>query len=120
MSCSLIHPTGYVYIFFFNDTATTEIYTLSLHDALPISLRSPISGKVTPGCDDTNCNATAGSATPKPRQTRSIAAARLRIDRKSKSLKSSQAHISYAGLFFEKKKKYTNHTYTTPCMTYIP
>src|SRR3989454_6993571 len=27
-----------VFIFFFNDTATTEIYTLSLHDALPISL----------------------------------------------------------------------------------
>src|ERR1041385_9569116 len=26
-------------VFFFNDTATTEIYTLSLHDALPISLR---------------------------------------------------------------------------------
>src|SRR2546427_10112829 len=28
--------------FFFNDTATTEIYTLSLHDALPISLRAPV------------------------------------------------------------------------------
>src|SRR3712207_8916207 len=28
-------------LFFFNDTATTEIYTLSLHDALPISARSP-------------------------------------------------------------------------------
>src|SRR5690348_17546891 len=27
-----------MFIFFFNDTATTEIYTLSLHDALPISL----------------------------------------------------------------------------------
>ena len=27
-------------VFFFNDTATTEIYTLSLHDALPISLKS--------------------------------------------------------------------------------
>src|SRR3989475_3978217 len=27
----------HLYIFFFNDTATTEIYTLSLHDALPIS-----------------------------------------------------------------------------------
>src|SRR5258708_11351660 len=26
----------YIYLFFFNDTATTEIYTLSLHDALPI------------------------------------------------------------------------------------
>src|SRR3990167_13425 len=29
--------------FFFNDTATTEIYTLSLHDALPISLRTAFS-----------------------------------------------------------------------------
>src|SRR5215813_7069194 len=28
--------------FFFNDTATTEIYTLSLHDALPISLHNPV------------------------------------------------------------------------------
>src|SRR5256886_14304106 len=30
------------FFFFFNDTATTEIYTLSLHDALPISISSPI------------------------------------------------------------------------------
>src|SRR2546427_2654937 len=29
----------YFYFFFFNDTATTEIYTLSLHDALPISIK---------------------------------------------------------------------------------
>src|SRR2546427_12145280 len=29
-----------LYFFFFNDTATTEIYTLSLHDALPISIRN--------------------------------------------------------------------------------
>src|SRR5229473_8693167 len=36
----------YVYcFFFFNDTATTEIYTLSLHDALPISLNSGIDPK---------------------------------------------------------------------------
>src|SRR5258708_19033460 len=28
----------FYYVFFFNDTATTEIYTLSLHDALPISI----------------------------------------------------------------------------------
>src|SRR3712207_7073952 len=33
-------PYVYVIIFFFNDTATTEIYTLSLHDALPIYRRS--------------------------------------------------------------------------------
>src|SRR3712207_9364161 len=30
----------YLFFFFFNDTATTEIYTLSLHDALPISMSS--------------------------------------------------------------------------------
>src|SRR3990167_9157804 len=30
-----------LFVFFFNDTATTEIYTLSLHDALPICLGSP-------------------------------------------------------------------------------
>src|SRR3712207_8832852 len=32
-----------MHIFFFNDTATTEIYTLSLHDALPILTKTPIS-----------------------------------------------------------------------------
>src|SRR5438034_8862476 len=31
----------FFFFFFFNDTATTEIYTLSLHDALPISYRRP-------------------------------------------------------------------------------
>src|SRR2546430_11283340 len=33
-------------IFFFNDTATTEIYTLSLHDALPICMRRHHAGEV--------------------------------------------------------------------------
>src|SRR3712207_6991790 len=32
----------YMFLFFFNDTATTEIYTLSLHDALPISPRARV------------------------------------------------------------------------------
>src|ERR1043165_2159170 len=36
--CTIIRK--YSFIFFFNDTATTEIYTLSLHDALPISVCS--------------------------------------------------------------------------------
>src|SRR5215216_6851640 len=31
----------FLFVFFFNDTATTEIYTLSLHDALPISALAP-------------------------------------------------------------------------------
>src|SRR5438046_10581402 len=40
-SFSIFSPTPlYSFIFFFNDTATTEIYTLSLHEALPISIRT--------------------------------------------------------------------------------
>src|SRR5256885_16576217 len=37
VSCSLLCHPSTLFFFFFNDTATTEIYTLSLHDALPIS-----------------------------------------------------------------------------------
>src|SRR5690348_17615945 len=37
---SITHIISYSLFFFFNDTATTEIYTLSLHDALPICVRS--------------------------------------------------------------------------------
>src|SRR5256885_17017010 len=40
VSAQLDFWTMYVLVFFFNDTATTEIYTLSLHDALPISRRA--------------------------------------------------------------------------------
>src|ERR1039457_7644030 len=36
-SYTLLFPCFFFFFFFFNDTATTEIYTLSLHDALPIS-----------------------------------------------------------------------------------
>src|SRR5476649_3066155 len=35
---------AHLFVFFFNDTATTEIYTLSLHDALPISQTSGTAG----------------------------------------------------------------------------
>src|SRR3712207_9485412 len=43
--CALyIHVILFI-VFFFNDTATTEIYTLSLHDALPISTPSTASGR---------------------------------------------------------------------------
>src|SRR3712207_7846763 len=39
------------FIFFFNDTATTEIYTLSLHDALPISAPRPLAAPGDSGDD---------------------------------------------------------------------
>src|SRR2546430_7702515 len=46
---SSVRLKGYLCIFFFNDTATTEIYTLSLHDALPIcASAAPGRGQVGP------------------------------------------------------------------------
>src|SRR5574341_1004712 len=54
--CLLVFPPLYLCFFFFNDTATTEIYTLSLHDALPIlyliflMLCKTPSSKPTPMC----------------------------------------------------------------------
>src|SRR5438067_9141837 len=39
----------FFFFFFFNDTATTEIYTLSLHDALPISYERVLAGQSMPG-----------------------------------------------------------------------
>src|SRR3712207_8934002 len=70
---------GHVYIFFFNDTATTEIYTLSLHDALPIfglvgytstklhgTTRNPWNPALTPG-GSSGGTAAAGSGGGGPR-----------------------------------------------------
>src|SRR5438874_12237977 len=39
LSMYMLHATNLLFFFFFNDPSTTEIYTLSLHDALPISRR---------------------------------------------------------------------------------
>src|SRR5258705_3181947 len=88
--------------FFFNDTATTEIYTLSLHDALPICVdrRSGAERGVAEGrpCD-------AAAAAREPRQDGSSIAR----DRKSTRLNSSHLGISYA-VFCLKKKKETRDT----------
>src|SRR5947209_15896723 len=84
--------------FFFNDTATTEIYTLSLHDALPISrilaqnlvhVRIWLPSKRAPYRFD-------GS----------------QIDRKSTRLNSSHANISYAVFCLKKKKKLKFYLYS--------
>src|SRR2546430_14792860 len=78
--------------FFFNDTATTEIYTLSLHDALPI-FRG--------GARDAFQITDSGFAVRRVR----IARGRER-DRKSTRLNSSHSQISYAVFCLKKKKVY--------------
>src|SRR3712207_8464861 len=96
-------------IFFFNDTATTEIYTLSLHDALPIFLaelgdlrvdgqRGLLGGAGGSGEREGRCESERGGDLEHGAQSRR--------DRKSTRLNSSHANISYA-VFCLKKKKTT-------------
>src|SRR5947209_14400705 len=82
--------------FFFNDPATTEIYTLSLHDALPILLK--------------NIARPEGNATGITSLFQSVPGKWLE-DRKSTRLNSSHANISYA-VFCLKKKKKRNRTHS--------
>src|SRR5260221_14763975 len=84
------------FFFFFNDTATTEIYTLSLHDALPIShLTQEFRFSCcmpSPPCSPSSCWGRPSSSSR---------------DRKSTRLNSSHTVISYA-VFCLKKKKNNN------------
>src|SRR3712207_7168198 len=102
--------------FFFNDTATTEIYTLSLHDALPISMRI-VYASFSPGLRWNEQYAQLAEHTLvrlRCRLTLNITrspfiSVRLwcanRPDRKSTRLNSSHANISYAVFCLKKKKK---------------
>src|SRR3712207_7672093 len=87
--------------FFFNDTATTEIYTLSLHDALPIFFRQKGAFTGSEAEWQTLIHHYGGN----PLALKLVAAAIQDLDRKSTRLNSSHANISYA-VFCLKKKKY--------------
>src|SRR2546422_11066739 len=80
--------------FFFNDTATTEIYTLSLHDALPISQ-----------CRKTAQNRFRFTGSRSLFAARAHSSGEPRRDRKSTRLNSSHGYISYAVFCLKKKKK---------------
>src|SRR2546426_2647625 len=78
-------------LFFFNDTATTEIYTLSLHDALPISLLLRLRGRA--------------ELIDEPFSNNGVSPLKAgRRDRKSTRLNSSHLVISYAVFCLKKKK----------------
>src|SRR5438034_2442907 len=89
-------------VFFFNDTATTEIYTLSLHDALPIfdcpkACRPYLSRMATGSRSMSNARATLPEVSTER-------------DRKSTRLNSSHTVISYAVFCLKKKKKKKKYT----------
>src|SRR2546428_8030603 len=96
---STYRPSHAKFLFFFNDTATTEIYTLSLHDALPISV-----GRV-------------ASYTFAPVHAHQTIAASFALDnayqdRKSTRLNSSHDQISYAVFCLKKKQVHNQPHYT--------
>src|SRR5204863_7697215 len=90
--------------FFFNGSATTEIYTLSLHDALPISRRLAMTqlSPVSRNCSLPAVFQSSWCTLPARRSTRS----RRVSDRKSTRLNSSHVEISYAVFCLKKKTKY--------------
>src|SRR3989442_12047746 len=92
--------------FFFNDTATTEIYTLSLHDALPIC-RAPAShGDVLgPGRFDGALRSHGPGGFARGHFDLSEVRRRTDQDRKSTRLNSSHVRISYAVFCLKKKKE---------------
>src|SRR3712207_7431868 len=106
-----------MFVFFFNDTATTEIYTLSLHDALPICAhlahQHPDRPAVRDGVMEVEQEVVAlpGQAHEESREQRPAlqveAPARQlplqALDRKSTRLNSSHANISYAVFCLKKK-----------------
>src|SRR5436309_5603987 len=96
----LARPFIVVFLFFFNDPATTEIYTLSLHDALPIKTKDAERIDVWPS----------RLALGEPMPTIPLSLDDGLLDRKSTRLNSSHVKNSYA-VFCLKKKK---HTYRRP------
>src|SRR2546430_5800784 len=94
------------FFFFFNDTATTEIYTLPLHDALPIYGRGGAARSGEPPFGRLELGE------QRRRQALAVPAQILaQLDRKSTRLNSSHSQISYAVFCLKKKKKnYTTHS----------
>src|SRR2546427_4957755 len=93
------------HFFFFNDTATTEIYTLSLHDALPICPANP-AGTSTDRSAHRSATAGGRATAARRRDARSGTVHRscAARDRKSTRLNSSHSQISYAVFCLKKKK----------------
>src|SRR2546422_10650713 len=105
-SFSFLFYFFYLFFFFFNDTATTEIYTLSLHDALPIFLLEPVEAAAVRAARDAGDRPRRRPRARPRRDQRGRARGRRAAgvgDRKSTRLNSSHGYISYAVFCLKKK-----------------
>src|SRR3712207_9414791 len=92
------------HFFFFNDTATTEIYTLSLHDALPISAACRRAENAPRGCTRRGRAATPRAEWGTAPRTRCARAGFRRSEEHTSELQSRQYLV--CSLLLEKKKKF--------------
>src|SRR5688572_23785964 len=100
---SIVHPPYslhyfFFFFFFFNDTATTEIYTLSLHDALPICSFWPATTRLPRRCRP-----------PKPRGSTRLPRLSRRSEEHTSELQ-SQSNLVCRLLLEKKKKKQKKQT----------
>src|SRR3712207_8469441 len=95
-------------VFFFNDTATTEIYTLSLHDALPIFDQPGVKAGVILEWLKADYGLGRGHGMALVHVIQKGPQIDAKQDRKSTRLNSSHANISYAVFCLKKKKNKTN------------
>src|SRR3712207_6882504 len=102
------------HFFFFNDTATTEIYTLSLHDALPICGRGRDRRE---GSQDRHLPGLRGGRPARKQDRLGGQDHAPPEDRKSTRLNSSHANISYAVFCLKKKKKMSDYHLIPHCLT---
>src|SRR5438552_7527496 len=99
-------------IFFFNATATPEIYTLSLHDALPICWTKSVKNQFRHGLvQPMRAGIPASQSSKAERGELGWPESLLALDRKSTRLNSSHQIISYAVFCLKKKKKKIKYNY---------
>src|SRR2546422_923366 len=123
--CLIVSLTFFSF-FFFNDTATTEIYTLSLHDALPICLLAPASPRLR-AVARSRAGAR-GLALPRGRRLPAFGAHSRSLPRHLPDVRSeehtselqSRLHL-VCRLLLEKKKQNNKHviSHMSDCVTYV-
>src|SRR5690242_21621119 len=102
------------FFFFFNDTATTEIYTLSLHDALPISIaivrRNVRPARIKPGLPDRPGVALRSEEHTSELQSHVNLVCRLLLEKKKKKKKKNTHHLKNTNITnLNTKRKNSEH-----------